>query len=119
MKEPLKQYIDATNTQDFDEVEKYVHQDAVYIFSGQEVKGIKDVRAYFEKTWSKIKDETYWATDVQWIHEDDQTMICLYQYHYNGYFDGKFIEGSGRATNVFIKCAVTNEWKLHHEHLSK
>jgi len=119
MKDPLKQYIDATNTHNFDEVEKYVHKDAVYIFSGKVVSGIEDIRAYFEKTWSQIKDEKYWATDVSWIHEDENTMICLYQYNFNGYLDGKFIEGSGRATNIFTKCATTNEWKLIHEHLSK
>ena len=119
MKEPLKQYIDATNTHDFDEVEKYVHKDAVYIFSGKVINGIKDIRAYFEKTWSQIKDEKYWTTDACWIHEDDNTMICLYQYNFNGYFDGKFTCGNGRATNIFVKCATTNEWKLIHEHLSK
>jgi len=119
MKEPLKQYIDATNTHDFDVVEQYVHSNAVYIFAGQEMKGIQTIRAYFEKTWSQIEDEKYWATDIEWIHESEQTMVCLYRYNYKGYFDGKLIEGSGRATNVFTKCTTTSNWKLIHEHLSK
>lgn len=119
MKEPLKQYIEATNTHDFDEVEKYIHEDAVYLFSGKEMKGITAVRHYFEKTWSQIEDEKYGATDIQWIHEDDQTMICLYRYHFSGYIDGKLIEGGGRATNIFTRYPSTGEWKLIHEHLSK
>ena len=119
MKEPLKQYIEATNTHDFDVVERYVHQNAVYIFNGNEMKGLENIRAYFEKTWSRVKDEEYWATDIEWLHEDENTMVCLYRYHYKGYFDGKLVEGSGQATNVFIKCLSTNQWKLLHEHLSK
>ena len=119
MKEPLKQYIEATNTHNFDEVERCVHEKAVYIFSGNEMKGIDTIRSYFEKTWSNIQDEEYWATDIEWLHEDDNNMVCLYQYNYKGYLDGKLVEGFGRATNVFIKCKLTGEWKLIHEHLSK
>jgi len=119
MKEPLKQYIEATNTHNFDEVEKCVHEHAVYIFSGKEMKGIEIIRAYFEKTWSTIKDEAYWATDIKWLHEAENTRVCLYQYNYKGYVDGKVVEGFGKATNIFIKCACTGKWKLIHEHLSK
>jgi len=119
MKEPLKQYIEATNTHHFDAVEVCVHQNAVYIFSGKEMKGMEVIRAYFEKTWSRVEDEEYWATDIEWLHEDENMMVCLYQYNYKGYHDKKLIEGAGRATNIFIKCASTNQWKLIHEHLSK
>jgi len=119
MKEPLKRLIDATNTHNFDKVEKYVHENAVYLFSGTEMKGMEAIRAYFEKTWSTIKDEEYWATDIEWLHEDENTMVCLYQYNYKGYVNGKLVEGAGKATNIFIKCSSTNHWKLIHEHLSK
>ena len=36
---------------------------------------------------------------------------------YEGYRDGKFVKGNGRATNVFVKDK-DNDWKLVHEHLS-
>ena len=119
MKEPLKSYIDATNTHNFDNVEKLIDKNAEYIFSGTTLFGVDEIRAYFEKTWSKIKDEKYWATDVKWIHESNDTMICLYRYNFSGYMNGTFITGGGRATNVFIKSKVAGEWKLIHEHLSK
>jgi len=119
MKQPLKQYIDATNTHNFDEVEKYIHEFAEYVFSGTVVSGAVAIRDYFETTWSRIKDEKYWATEIQWIYETDTTMICLYRYNFNGFIDGKQVQGGGRATNVFTICPDTNQWKLLHEHLSK
>lgn len=118
-KQPLKSIIDATNTHNFDEVKKYVHKDAFYIFSGQMLTGLETIRAYFEKTWDTIKNEEYWATDVTWLHDGNTSKTCVYQYNYRGYVDGKIIEGHGQATNVFVKCEQTKDWLLIHEHLSK
>jgi len=119
MKTPLKEIIEATNTHNFDEVEKLLHQDAVYTFSGTEMKGLEKIRAYFEKTWSNIEDEEYWATDIQWLHDGEESKTCIYQYNYKGYVKGALVEGFGKATNVFVKCAEKNRWLLVHEHLSK
>lgn len=116
-KNALKEYIDATNTHDFDNVKLLLHPDAIYWFTDRSCTTIKEIGKYFNHTWRVIKDEVYSATDIQWIAVDQTVATCIYTYHYNGYLDGEYISGSGRATNVFT--FVENEWKLIHEHLSR
>jgi ketosteroid isomerase-like protein len=114
----LQQYIEATNTHKFNNVEKMLHPDAVYWFSDQSCTAIEEIRAYFEHAWDLIKEEMYAARDIEWIAADSKTATCLYTYHYEGYLKGEFVSGSGRATNVFVKDE-NGEWKLKHEHLSR
>ncbi|BBH20400.1 hypothetical protein Back11_17450 [Paenibacillus baekrokdamisoli] len=64
-----------------------------------------------------IKDEIYSATDVQWLIADSCSAVCIYTYRWEGYYEGNFKSGSGRATNVFVKNTA-GCWKLIHEHLS-
>lgn len=113
----LKQYITATNTHDFANVKKLLHPDAVYWFTDKTCTTMEEIRAYFENAWELIKEEVYSANDVKWISVNDHSATCLYQYHYEGYLNGKYVKGSGRATNVFIKDEH-DQWKLLHEHLS-
>ncbi|MCL2852284.1 MAG: nuclear transport factor 2 family protein [Defluviitaleaceae bacterium] len=119
MHEALEQYINATNTHDFAEVSKCVHKDAVYYFTDRTCAGIDEIKAYFEKGWATIADEKYWATDVNYILQTSSTMVCTYNFNYAGYVNGKYAEGSGRATNVFAKEDEGGSWKLLHEHLSR
>ncbi|MDQ0225827.1 YybH family protein [Metabacillus niabensis] len=113
----LKQYIEATNSHDFQNVKKVLHENALYWFTDKTCSTINEIQAYFENAWEVIKDEVYSANDVKWITVDDNTATCVYTYHYQGFHNGTFVSGSGRATNIFIKDS-TNEWKLIHEHLS-
>ena len=32
--------------------------------------------------------------------------------------EGKFVEGNGRSTDVFVKNDLTEKWELLHEHSS-
>ncbi|MFB7138315.1 YybH family protein [Gottfriedia sp. NPDC056225] len=113
----LQQYIIATNTHDFDQVKKYIHKDATYWFSNKSCTNLLDIQQYFENAWNLIQDEVYRATNVNWLTTDENSASCTYQYHYEGYMNGKFVKGHGRATNVFMKDAV-GDWKVIHEHLS-
>lgn len=113
----LQQYIKATNTHNFENVKSLLHPNAVYWFSNKTCTTTKEIQNYFENSWEVIKEEVYSATNVQWLAADEKTASCVYTYHYEGYHDGKFISGSGRATNVFIK-ENGHDWKLIHEHLS-
>jgi len=112
----LTQYIEATNTHNFDNVEKLLHENVVYWFTNTSCTTLEEIRVFFENAWDTIKEEVYSAKDVQWIAVDEHTATCLYTFHYEGYMKGEFISGSGRATNVFVKDG--GEWKLIHEHLS-
>ncbi|MEN2466117.1 nuclear transport factor 2 family protein [Ornithinibacillus sp. FSL M8-0202] len=113
----LEAYIAATNTHDFQQVSILLADDAVYWFSDKTCRSIAEIQAYFEQAWETIKDEVYRATDIEWIVAEENTATCIYTYQYEGYANGKFVQGSGRATNVFIKDSNGN-WKLVHEHLS-
>lgn len=116
--EALVEYIEATNTHDFNNVKKILHDKAIYWFTDKTCSNLSEIQNYFENAWDIIKEEVYTANDVKWITIDQNSATCIYTYHYEGYYDGKFIEGSGRATNIFIKTNH-NEWKLIHEHLSR
>ena len=113
----LRQYIEATNTHNFDNVEKLLHENVFYWFTNKSCTTLEEVRAFFENAWDTIKEEVYAAKDVQWISVDEHTATCLYTFHFEGYMNGEFVSGSGRATNVFVK--EEGKWKLIHEHLSR
>ncbi len=113
----LTQYIEATNTHNFEKVEQLLHPNAVYWFTNKSCTTMEEIRAFFENAWDTIKEEVYSAKDVQWIAVDESSATCLYTFQYQGYMNGEFISGSGRATNVFVK--EEGKWKLIHEHLSR
>ncbi|CAH0344261.1 nuclear transport factor 2 family protein [Bacillus sp. CECT 9360] len=116
-REALHQYIEATNTHEFSNVEKILHHQALFWFTNQTYSSKNEIQRYFEKAWDMIKEEVYRANDVEWLTVDKNSATCIYTYHYEGYHNGEFISGGGRATNVFCKNEE-GEWKLIHEHLS-
>ncbi|WP_274309991.1 YybH family protein [Solibacillus daqui] len=113
----LNKYIDATNTHDFKNVQACLHPNAVYWFTGTNCTNMNEIQAYFENAWDTIKNEIYRAKDIHWLVNEADSATCIYTYEYEGYFNGKYVQGNGRATNVFVKDDQ-NEWKLIHEHLS-
>ncbi|QIK69475.1 nuclear transport factor 2 family protein [Erysipelothrix sp. HDW6C] len=112
----LNEYIAATNTHDFDNLNPLVADAAVYYFSNTTVDTRQAIREYFENAWATIVDEYYSATDVECITSTETVCVYLYTYNYEGFISGKFVRGSGRATNVFQY--IDNRWQLVHEHLS-
>lgn len=116
MNEELQAYIDATNTHDFSQVQKCLHPDAVYFFSDRTCRNHKEIRQYFETAWIAVENEKYAAQDVEWLHIGNTSASCTYTYVYEGYTEGKYVSGKGRATNVFIFGSAG--WLLLHEHLS-
>lgn len=112
----LQDYITATNTHNFEEVRKLLHPQAVYFFTDQSCTTHEAIQTYFEHAWSIVKDENYEARDVQWLHQGSDSATCTYTYFYEGYINGAYAHGYGRATNVFVK--EEEAWLLIHEHLS-
>ncbi|MBB6453777.1 ketosteroid isomerase-like protein [Salirhabdus euzebyi] len=113
----LNNYIKATNTHDFTNVKELLSDKAIYWFTDKTCTSLEEIQAYFENGWDLMKDEVYGATDVKWLTVSDNAATCVYTFSYEGYQNGQFVEGNGRATNIFVK----NEhgvWKLIHEHLS-
>ncbi|WP_209847400.1 YybH family protein [Paenibacillus sediminis] len=116
-KKALEEYIAATNSHQFSNVQKIVDENAVYWFSNKTCTTINEIREYFENAWNTVQNEVYTATNVEWIAVDNNCATCIYTYNWEGYHEGKFVSGSGRATNVFVKKSDGN-WKIVHEHLS-
>lgn len=112
----LNEYIKATNTHNFNEVKKVLHPNAIYFFSNKTCSTHEEIQKFFEQTWSVIENESYAAQDVIWLHAGTDSATCTYTYFYEGYINGKYASGHGRATNVFVKDS--GEWLLIHEHLS-
>ncbi|UTE71913.1 nuclear transport factor 2 family protein [Rossellomorea marisflavi] len=114
--EALDRYIKATNTHRFSEVENLLHPRAVYYFSDRTCSSKEEIQTYFEHAWSVVKEEVYGAIDVNWLQLGEQQALCVYRFKYEGYVDGEFVKGHGRATNAFVK--EEGRWLLIHEHLS-
>lgn len=113
----LADYIAATNTHDFSNIKELLDENAVYWFSNKTCESLEEIRQYFEIAWDTINEEVYQATDVRWLVREENSATCIYTYRYEGYYNEEFVQGSGRATNVFIKNE-DGSWKLIHEHLS-
>ncbi|MFJ2553816.1 YybH family protein [Microbacterium sp. NPDC087591] len=112
----LEQYLDATNSHDFDQVARVLAPEPVYFFGDATCIGRAAVRDYFERTWALIPDERYWAEDIEWVVDGSDAAVAIYTYRWSGTVQGAPASGSGRATNAFAK--TDDGWRLVHEHLS-
>lgn len=117
-REALDAVLAATNTHDFDNVAEMLSEDVTYFFNDATLVGRDSVRGYFESTWELIHEERYWAEDVRWLIESDNSALVVYRYCWSGTIDGQWSTGSGRATNAFARD-VDGRWLLVHEHLSQ
>jgi hypothetical protein len=112
----LNNYIKATNSHNFEKVKKLLHPNATYFFSNKTCINHDEIQDYFENAWDLVKNENYEAHDVQWLFTSNTSLTCTYTYFYEGFINGKYTNGRGRATNVFVK--ESDNWLLIHEHLS-
>lgn len=112
----IKSYIDATNSHHFDNLIPLISSTAIYQFTNQTCQGIREIREYFENAWELVKDEVYSANDIRCIVDTQDIKIYVYEYHYQGFHQGKFVSGKGKATNVFQNFHGT--WQLILEHLN-
>ena len=111
----LYQYIKATNSHNFQNVNEVISDNAIYYFSDKVCSENEEIKIYFESAWDLVKDETYSISKINWIHISEVSAVCVYYYNFTGFVDGKFVEGNGKATNVFEKKG--GKWYLLHEHL--
>lgn len=113
-------YIEAINTHDYSQVSRLLHENAVFCVEGQIYSNAKEIEAFHANFWNTLKDSKYWAAeDPKIIYHDCNCHICTYPYHYSGYIEGKYIEGRGITTDVYIYKENTKQWELLHEHSSQ
>ncbi len=106
------------NSHDFDRLARdVIAEDAIFIFTDAEHRGIAEVRAAFHRTWSVIPDEVYTMSDAEWLAKDRDSALVAFRYGYRGTTkDGTPLSGGGRGTNLYKK--TPEGWRLAYEHLS-
>lgn len=115
--EHLKLYEASLARQCFDEVAPLLSAEAVFWFTDGSHRGLDAIRAAFEDTWRRLKNETYWLEDVDWIAVGDTAASCTYRFRWTAEIDGTPCAGEGRGTTVLRK--EEGQWKIVHEHLSR
>ena len=118
MKSPqefISAYEKALATQSWEQVAPLIHEDCVAIFSEGTYTGKAEVESAFRRTFSLIKDEKYWISDIHWVQETENTAILIYIFSWSGIIDGMPASGSGRGTSILIK--QYGKWQLICEHL--
>jgi uncharacterized protein (TIGR02246 family) len=113
----VRQYEQATNGHDFDQLVPLIASDATYWFTDGSYQGIDAIRAAVERTFATIVDEAYTIGDLEWVAISDDLAVCRYRFSWTGVVDGKQSSGQGRGTNVVTKR--DGAWAMLHEHLSR
>ncbi|HXY58254.1 MAG TPA: nuclear transport factor 2 family protein [Methylocystis sp.] len=113
----MKVYEEKINLRRFDEVEPLISPQAVFWFTDGTHRGIAEIRAAFERTWTTLQNEIYWLEDVEWIGLSDAVASCTYRFCWKAEISGDTFEGRGRGTTVLR--TESGQWKIVHEHLSR
>lgn len=113
----LKSYEQAANSCDFDNVAPLINDEAVFWFTNGTFTGKQAIRQAFEDTWSKIKNEVYAISNVEWLANNDDIAVCVYDFTSDSIVNGERQVYKGRGTNVLKKS--DGNWQIVHEHLSK
>ena len=113
----IREYEQACNTHNFDNVVTLIAPEAVYWFNDGSFHGPDQIRGAFEKTWTAIQDERYALEDVNWIAASDEVAVCVYRFRWQGHAGGQFVSGAGRGTSVLRRD--DGHWRVAHEHLSR
>ena len=105
----------ALATQSWEQVAPLIHVDCVAIFSEGTYTGKAEVESAFRRTFSLIKDEKYWISDIHWVRETDTTAILSYIFSWSSIIEGVQTSGSGRGSSVLVY--QDGKWQLICEHL--
>lgn len=106
------------NTHDFDKLAEFViAPDALFVFTDKTHRGMDEVRAAFNRTWSILPDEVYSMTNAEWLSKDENSALVVFRYSYRGTTrEGKSLSGGGHGTNLYKRTPAG--WRLVYEHLS-
>lgn len=113
----LEAYEKAANSRDFDNVAPLITKDAVFWFTDGTHEGREAIQKAFQDTWTKIQDETYAISNVQWLVATYWNSVCSYTFRSEGITEGKKHVFTGRGVNVLKR--LDGGWRIVHEHLSK
>lgn len=113
----MRQYEQATNRHDFNQLTPLIADDATYWFTDGSYHGIDAIKAAVERTFTTILDEVYKIDQLEWIAVAENLGVCRYHFRWTGVIHGTPASGNGRGTNLVVKR--NGNWKMLHEHLSR
>ena len=114
----IRAYEVALKTQNWENVDPLVHDNACVTFSNGAVHmGKSKVRAAFERNFSMIKSEEYSIQNVRWILKNESMATFVFEFYWEGIINENPAKGSGIGTSVLIN--QNGMWVLLTEHLSK
>ena len=111
----LKSYEEALNSYDFGQVAPLIAEDAEFWFSEGIHTGLDAIRAGFEMTWKRIRQQEYHIKNVRWYAADADVAVCGYTYSWTGMIGPQRHSGSGRGTTVLARR--DGRWRIVHERL--
>ena len=114
----FERYRQLINTHDFERLaQTVIAPDALFVFTEKTHRGLSEVRAAFEQTWSVLPNEVYAMTDAQWLARDSSSALVVFRYSYRGTTkNGQVLSGGGHGTNLYKHTPAG--WRLAYEHLS-
>ena len=118
IKEFLRNFELASGTKDFSKVSNMIHPDALFRFNNGDFRGITDIQAAFESTWSHdIQNDQYQLKNIEIIHIDAQSATVTFNYHWQGITSKGELNIVGRGTQVIV--LDNDQLKIRVEHLSR
>jgi ketosteroid isomerase-like protein len=111
----MQAYEQALASQEWENVEPLMHEDACVTFSSGTFRGKDEVRKAFEHNFSVIEDEEYAIDDLHWASVGEESAVCLYTFQWQGVINGQPASGGGRGTSVLMN--VASKWQIIAEHL--
>ncbi|MDX1469028.1 MAG: nuclear transport factor 2 family protein [Acidimicrobiia bacterium] len=114
----LSAFEQAQSTRDFDQVAHLIHPDALFRFNDGDFRGLAEVRAAFERTWSlDVEESSYRVENVVVNNVDSATGVATFDWTWEGETDdGPFLV-QGRGTTVVVDH--DGSLKVLIEHLSR
>ncbi len=112
----LEAYGKAANSRDFINVDPFIAENAVFIFTNGTFKGKKEIQKAFEDTWEKIQKEKYTISNVVWTKVGYRNSICEYDFKSDGIVDSKKQIYFGKGKNTLRR--IDGNWRIVEEHLS-
>ncbi|MGI9327821.1 MAG: DUF4440 domain-containing protein [Pseudomonadales bacterium] len=114
----MSAYEKALGTEDFNNVARFIHPQAIFRFSEGDFVGLVQIEKAFEKTWAlDVQDVEYFLTNVHVLNLDATSATVLFNWNWHGKSKEGPFQIVGRGTSQIV--LFEGQSKLLLEHLSR
>ena len=115
IREFLKEYEAAANSEDFGNVRDMIHPDAIFRVTDGDFIGREAIQGAFEKTWGlDIQDERYYLTNINVVSKDVKSATVTFTFNWTGVVEGRPMHTIGRGTSVIMRNGERLQIILEH-----